>query len=365
MQLGVSRHVHYLAQELRQQGHKVICLFGENLRARTYLPFRKPDALNLAACTLASIMETQAREGCDLVNVHGFEGALYGLARRRRLGSLPPLVVTTFGNEERWWPILLQEARLGHVPRVSWRQKHITTPPWLWSVRSTLKNSDHVVCVSSEECQSTVDRYQRKESDVSFIFTGVDPSFFTTRPEINELGPVRLLFVGTWHWRKGPVYLREAYLRLLSKYPGTQLSLVGTFAEATEVMAFFPPSCRGLLRVQPRLDPSEMPREYANHDIFVLPSLFEGMPLSIAEAMAAGLPVVSTQTCGMIDLVEEGKTGFLVPPRDIDSLAHKIGVLIANPSLQRALGQQGQKRARKLGWDRVAQEFAKRYAQLL
>jgi glycosyltransferase involved in cell wall biosynthesis len=77
-------------------------------------------------------------------------------------------------------------------------------------------------------------------------------------------------------------------------------------------------------------------------NIFVLPSLTEGFPLSIVEAMAWGLPIVATQVGGVPELIQDGITGLLCPPRDEDSLAQAILTLVNHPALAQSIGAAAQ-----------------------
>lgn len=80
-------------------------------------------------------------------------------------------------------------------------------------------------------------------------------------------------------------------------------------------------------------------------DVFVLASLSEGMPVSILEAMAAGLPVVASGVPGLDEVVVDGQTGFLTPPGDAAALAARLGQLVDDSSLRNALGKAGRARA--------------------
>jgi glycosyltransferase involved in cell wall biosynthesis len=82
-------------------------------------------------------------------------------------------------------------------------------------------------------------------------------------------------------------------------------------------------------------------------DIFALPSHFEGLPMSVIEAMLTGLPVVATAIRGPREQVVDGETGFLVPPRRVASLAEALGRLVADPALRAAMGAAGLARARE------------------
>jgi glycosyltransferase involved in cell wall biosynthesis len=81
-------------------------------------------------------------------------------------------------------------------------------------------------------------------------------------------------------------------------------------------------------------------------DIFVMPSLDEGLPMAVLNAMAEGLPVVATSVGGLPELVEDGRTGYLVPPRDSLALARRLRRLLLEPERRSALGAAGRERVR-------------------
>jgi glycosyltransferase involved in cell wall biosynthesis len=91
----------------------------------------------------------------------------------------------------------------------------------------------------------------------------------------------------------------------------------------------------------------DVPALLARADVFALSSRSEGAPLSILEAMAARLPVVSSRVGGVPELVVDGETGLLVPPGDPEALAVALGRLVADPGLRRRLGAAGRERARR------------------
>jgi glycosyltransferase involved in cell wall biosynthesis len=90
----------------------------------------------------------------------------------------------------------------------------------------------------------------------------------------------------------------------------------------------------------------DIPNLLQEIDISVLPSLSEGFPNSLLEAMAAGMPVVATNVGGNPEIVRDGRTGLLVPPRDPDALAHSITSLLESPLLARQFGNAGYARVK-------------------
>lgn len=113
-------------------------------------------------------------------------------------------------------------------------------------------------------------------------------------------------------------------------------------------------------------DRSDIPGILQLVDIFVLPSLAEGISNTILEAMATGLPVVATRVGGNVELVREGLTGTLVPVSDVNALAEGIRAYIADPGLRRRHGSAGQELVtRQFDWERCVREYLLVYDELL
>jgi glycosyltransferase involved in cell wall biosynthesis len=91
----------------------------------------------------------------------------------------------------------------------------------------------------------------------------------------------------------------------------------------------------------------DVPSLLASADALVLPSWIEGLPLVVLEAMAAGVPVVASAVGGTPEVVVDGETGSLVPPRDVPALARAIDALLADPEQARRFGEAGRQRARE------------------
>ncbi|MCS6922926.1 MAG: glycosyltransferase, partial [Fimbriimonadales bacterium] len=92
---------------------------------------------------------------------------------------------------------------------------------------------------------------------------------------------------------------------------------------------------------------SDIPELLNASDIFVLPSRWEGNPMSVMEAMAAGLPVVATAVGGVPELVENGASGLLVPSDDVAALAQALQTLVDNPSLRATMGHKARQVAQE------------------
>ena len=105
---------------------------------------------------------------------------------------------------------------------------------------------------------------------------------------------------------------------------------------------------------------------YGSFDLFALSSRREGLPNSILEAMAVGLPVVTTDVAGTSELVLDGQTGYVVPQGDVDRLAHAMMTLVANKQLRQRMGQAGRERIeREFSFTHRLQHIEELYARIL
>jgi alpha-maltose-1-phosphate synthase len=155
-------------------------------------------------------------------------------------------------------------------------------------------------------------------------------------------GCFRIVFVGSISQRKGIKYLLEAVRRL--SLPSLRLDLVGpALSDMTNLAPY-----RHLVTFHGNVPRAEVAEHLARADLCVYPSLFEGSALAIYEAMAAGLPVITTPNSGSI--VRDGIDGFIVPIRDIQALISKITLLYENRSLSKQMGENARKRAEDFTW---------------
>ncbi len=185
---------------------------------------------------------------------------------------------------------------------------------------------------------------------------GVDVSRFTPA-KTSEGRPFRAVFVGQVGLRKGVPYLLEAWKRL--GWRDAELWLVGrVLPEIKEVLKGYAdlPGVRimGFLGTPAAA--------YQQADIFVFPSIEEGSALVTYEAMACGLPVVTTPNAG--SPVRDGVEGFIVPIRDPDALAARMERLRADVRLRQELGRAARIRAEEFTWERHGERMCSAYSAL-
>lgn len=165
-------------------------------------------------------------------------------------------------------------------------------------------------------------------------------------------GKLRALFVGSLGQRKGLSYLFAAARQLR---PAVELTVIGA-----RPLVACPALARELAQVRwiPTCPHREVLAEMANHDVFVFPSLFEGFGLVLLEAMAMGLPIITTPHTAGPDLITDGVEGFIVPIRSATALAAKLDLLRTDPIRRAAMAEAARNRARDFTWENYGTHVA-------
>jgi glycosyltransferase involved in cell wall biosynthesis len=177
---------------------------------------------------------------------------------------------------------------------------------------------------------------------VRVIRCGVDLGGFDADGQRPAADEVKILYVGTLLGRKGQPVLLEAFAGLRRRGVSARLTLVGGGPErdALEEVAR-KLGITGDVTFTGGLGHDDVREQYRRTDIFCLPSFAEGQPVVLMEAMAAGLPVVSTRIAGTSELVEDGLSGFLVHPGRADELEDALARLASDADLRRRFGEHG------------------------
>jgi glycosyltransferase involved in cell wall biosynthesis len=351
---GAAGVVFNHARELEKRGHSVECWFLDDVLPNATGAGRF-EALVFAHRVAKRILKE--KQQFDVVNLHAPWGCVYGLWRKfLRPAGAPPYVFTMQGSEERAVYMMSREQRLGRAQNFAWKNR-----AWhrLYHQRMydhSIRTADYGAVANREAWAMAQITHGRAPGCVWYVPNGTEESFFVQR-DYNRPGPPSLLFVGSWIDRKGIRYLAEAFGLLCRALPDVILSVAGCMAAEETVKNSFAAEIRHRVRVIPLVKRADMPALYAAHDIFVFPSLVEGMPLTLLEAMATGMAVVTSEAPGMAEIVENDFNGLLVQPADAAGLCAAVERLWRSADLRRQLGQQAQQTARRYTWPIVTQKL--------
>ena len=193
---------------------------------------------------------------------------------------------------------------------------------------------------------------------VQVIPNGVDTERFFPDQLPPDPAVFRMLFAGRLVEQKGVRYIIEALPRLADLGRNIELEVVGSGPSEADLRRLAHElGVAGQVRFAGWLDRDDLAARYRASDVFVLPSFEEGMPNVVLEAMASGLPVVTTDIYGNRELVQDGVEGLLVPAGSTEAVGTALERLAADPGLARAMGQRARGKAEAFSWRKVAAAY--------
>jgi glycosyltransferase involved in cell wall biosynthesis len=338
------------ADGLERRGHRITRLFLDDVLPQEHRAGRFAD-VRFAAEVAKHVLQRQ--KDYSIVNIHAPAGFLYGLARRALVGAQPAYVTTVTGLPESRMYAMKREARKGHAWHFAWHNR-------MWhrlyhaSIHDcSVRTADAATCYSRDVWNILRLRFDFDDDRVVCVPNGVAEAFFVDR-EHHGRAQLRMLFVGSWLDQRGIYYLREALPGVFARLPDARFTFAGPGVPADDIRRFFGESLSRHLDILGKVAWQEMPQLYAAHDILVFPSLLEGQPCVILEAMASGMPVITAETCGMVDVIEHGVDGLLLPPGDGAALEAAILWLGESPSLRETMGHAARARMSRRTWDGAA-----------
>jgi glycosyltransferase involved in cell wall biosynthesis len=334
---GLERVVVDLIREGRARGHRVdvVCLErpgtlapeAEQLGAKVVCLNKSPGRSRAAGRVVRAAL-TELRP--DVVHTHQI-GVLWHAGREARRVGVPVVVHTEHGN---------------HLKAKSWSRR--VRQRALWGVAG--RRAARFFCVS-EEIAREVTRYGVVvRGKVRVLPNGIDTANFAGSETgsavraalgIPPAAPV-VGTVGRLSEVKRQDVLIRAFAGLRRGFPDAHLLLVGDGPARAELEAL--QRGLGLNGVVHLTGYQTRPQEFLRAmDVFALTSRSEGLPLSVLEAWATGLPVVASAVGGLPALIEHGRTGLLFPPADTGALEEALTDLLAAPGLRRRLGDEGRR----------------------
>ncbi|MFX0137732.1 MAG: glycosyltransferase family 4 protein, partial [Candidatus Hodarchaeota archaeon] len=355
---GIEFYIHYLASFLTQRNQDIHVLapkiykgeinkfnFGYQIH-RYFLPPRATRYF-LKLSMMSKLIILHKKFKFDIFHAQMAYPSGYYATELRTLLRVP-VVITCHAGDVQVLPELNYGIRLN--PKIDKK------------VYYTLGKADWIISVS-ESVKKYIFDCNKQIKNVDVISPGVDTKSFQTEVDLSkkiEFNPKNyyvILSVGRNHPKKAYSDLIRALYLVKKEVPNIKCILVGNFFESlipliselnlkNEVLIAgnIPEKSNRYLK----LPCKELISLYQISDVFVLPSLIEGFPQVLLEAMASGLPIVATDVPGNKDAIIDGKNGFLVPVKDIQKLAESIILLIKNRELYKTISN-------------FSLEFSKRY----
>ncbi|MFH9002354.1 glycogen synthase [Streptomyces afghaniensis] len=364
---GAGVHVEFLARELRPLVDLDVHCWGEGradgvLRHR---PWSTLDGANDALRTFSvDLAMAAALEGRELVHTHTWYANLGGHLAKMLYGI--PHVMTAHSLE----------------PLRPWKAEQLGGGYELssWAERTAIEAADAVVAVSGAMREDILGCYPALDPEkVHVVHNGIDTDLYRPDHGTDALDRVGLdrsrpyvLFVGRITRQKGVPHLLRAVRDI---DPAAQVVLCAGAPDTPEIDQEFRELFGELSRVRdgvfwiPKMLPRPEVIQLLTHAaLFVCPSVYEPLGIVNLEAMACGTPVVASAVGGIPEVVDDGRTGLLVPAGDgfEAGLARAMDSVLGDPEAARRMGEAGRERAvGEFGWDAVARRTVRLYEEIL
>jgi N-acetyl-alpha-D-glucosaminyl L-malate synthase BshA len=229
-----------------------------------------------------------------------------------------------------------------------------------------LRNANTVIALTEDMKREMQKIWNR---DIFVIPNGIDLERFDDLPRDEmrvklqvKVDERRIIFVGRFRPDKGVTYLIKAMDIVRQRDQSARLMLVGEGPEEDSLRQLVGQlnlgSCINFVGQIPN---ERVPQYMAAADVFVLPSLYEGFPNVVLEAMASGLPIVASKVGGLPEIVEDGQNGFLVEPKNPEQIADKILLLLRDDELTRRISRNNKEKAKRYSWGSVVAKLEEVY----
>ena len=349
---GVTIHVSQLARQLGRRGHQVQVLAPhsparECLDRDLLVPLGRsvplPSGGSIARVSLSwwlarRIRALLQREQYDIIHLH------------EPMAPILPLTVLEYSNS-----VNIGTFHACHNHQHLYKMSRPVIQRW----RRRLHGCIAVSRAAMRYVQRTF------PGDYEIIPNGIDVDHFSRQaapwPQYQD-GKTNIIFVGRLEKRKGLRYLLEAFGRLKWDTPDLRLLIVGPGNPDQDSYHIL--SSQNLQDVEfaGRVRYEDLPRYYASADLFCSPATgAESFGIVLLEAMAAGKPVVASDIEGYRGVMRHGREGLLFQNKNVESLAHQLQTLIADPHQRREMGRRGLATAQRYRWQEVAQQVEQYY----
>lgn len=298
------------------------------------------------------------RHGGDYDLIHDNQSLSYGMLEIQDMGL--PLVTTLHHPITSDLRIALNAAR-NPWEKLLIRRWH----SFLRMQTRVVRQLRNIVTVSDCSRQDIARDFGLQPAGISLVHNGIDTEVFRPLPGVDR-NPMRLMATCSADAPlKGLRYLLKAYTSLQQTFPELELLVVGKPRPGGKTEKLIRRlGLTGQIQFVSGISTEQMVRYYAEASIAVVPSVYEGFGLPAGEAMACGVPVVSTDGGALPEVV--GDAGVLVPVKDAESLAREIAVLLRDPQRRAELSRRGRQRIDELFcWHVCAGQMADYYRQVI
>jgi glycosyltransferase involved in cell wall biosynthesis len=350
--LGSTKVLLKLQEEFRGLGHACDVLLADDIGlTRAGVHIRRAVA---PVAALAAVRRAFRERGCyDVVDVASAESLWLGALRRIGMLERTTVVARSNGLEHLDYRRMLDDADHGLLSK-PWTRRLLYPAIRLSQVAAAARPADRLIVLNEVDREFAVRRGWKQRDEIDVVPHGISTAFLASAPPSHAPRGAGLLFCGSWADVKGVSYLARAFSAVVAAGAPVNLTVVGGGVSEETIRAAFAPRAQAFVSVRPRVSEDEVMAAYRAHDVLVAPSTYEGFGMVVAEAMSQRLPVIATPVGCARTLVADGRSGWVVPPRDAHALAAAIQRSLSNAEVRRRVGDAAHDAVRGLTWTATA-----------
>jgi len=256
--------------------------------------------------------------------------------------------------------------KIKKIPYTVWGQGlDVNMPGWFIkkTAKTCLANADAIIALS-DNMKNTMQLMSDRE--VVVIPNGIDLTKYDEGQRKQRTHRKTIIYVGRLHAVKGVQYLLEAMSAVHRKVPQAELVIVGDGNERAALETLTDQlGIRECVKFVGMVPHEQVTDWMYNADIFVLPSISEGFPLVVLEAMACGLPVVATRVGVLPEIIEDGTNGFVVDAKSPYEIADKLLTIMQSDELYEKMSVNGKKIVEKFSWNNITEIIEGVYREII
>jgi glycosyltransferase involved in cell wall biosynthesis len=299
----------------------------------------------------------------DVVDVASAEGLWLATGRRRGLSGAV-VISRSNGLEHLNYRRMLDDHAAGLVQK-PWTRRLFHPVVRLTQVAAAARAADRLLLLNESDRDYAIERRWKTPALIDVVAHGVSERFLCNAPSMNSPRGAGILYCGSWTPVKGVSYLVDAFAALAGQKPGIRLTVLGGGLPADDIIKCFPPDVRHQVSVVGRSSEADVMEAYRRHDVLAWPSTYEGFGMVLLEAMSQRLPVVATPVGCARALVEQDRTGIIVPLRASGALADALARMLDDSAFARRCATEAFDKVRPYTWARTAANTLDVYARAL
>lgn len=346
---GASGSMIRIGEELRKEKLDVDYFTYDNLPSfqnKRYYHFLFPYFLN----------QYIRQKDFDIIDACTGDTWLFGTLNRKRNQKI---VIRSSGLEH-----MDYESRIAAGYKASLKSRIIWGYLNLKLVQQSLMSADHIFALTTQEKEYIEKRFKVPGHRISIAYHAL-PKYFLNLKSRSACDNFRVLYVGLWNERKGVQYLTEALEMLVKTNLDFSVTLAGVKVEESLIRATLSDSLNAKTSIITSILHTDLPDLYLTHSVFVFPSRYEGFGKVIMEAMASGIPIITSSTGIAHELIHHHINGLKIPSCDSKSIYNSLIWVSQNPEKAVIYGKRAREAVEAINFDSIYKQRINIYKALI